>query len=288
MKHILAWMLTLALLAVPAALAKGHGELSGGTNLTPNEPLSVDLDGDGTEETVFYQISSDNYVGRPRMTVTDSDGKSCVWDAENGYEAGSWIADLNGDDVQELFVWGDVASSDYYTTCLNYVNGRLRPLLFADIERGENGKGYFKEGYGCPCGANPEQGTVTLCGSQDVLGTWFGARKLKLSEDGLFEIADDGWWTRHDIPEGDEAWDEWWPKTLLKDVDCLIDGREGMLKAGERIIITGSDKRSQASFITEDGRTGILRIEENLNGGWGWKVNDIPEEEVFDFLGYAD
>ena len=61
-----------------------------------------------------------------------------------------------------------------------------------------------------------------------------------------------------------------------------------MLKAGERIIITGSDKRSQASFITEDGRTGILRIEENLNGGWGWKVNDIPEEEVFDFLGYAD
>ena len=288
MKRILIWMLILMMLAMSTAMAESDADLPGGVRLTAGEPVSIDLDSDGAAETVLYEMQSTDYDDQLRVTVTDADGRSLTWDTEITSDEGGWIVDLNGDGVQELFVWGDVMSSDYYTTCLNYVNGRLRPLLFADIERGENGNGYFKEGYGYLAGADPQRGTVSLCGSQDVLGTWFGARTLRLSEDGLFEVADDGWWTRLDIPEGDEAWaEDWWSKTLLMDVECLIDGKEDTLKAGERIIITGSDKQNQASFITEDGRTGILSVEENYDD-WGWKVNDIPEAEVFDNLNYAD
>ena len=40
--------------------------------------------------------------------------------------------------------------------------------------------------------------------------------------------------------------------------------------------------------MTEDGMEGVLSISENYEAGWGHLVNDIPEEELFEYIPYAD
>lgn len=296
MKRTLIVILVLAMAAMgaaaemlnPEAVAMEKAELPGGIRLTLGEPVSADVDSDGMEEQILCTMEPEEEYGQLRVTLTASDGEVCAYDTGVVFGGEGWIADINGDGQMEIFTWGDVMSSDYYTTCLHYVDHHLRPTLFADVERGENGSGYFKAGYGFLMGADAKAGTVMLCGSQDMAGTWFGSRVLKLSGDGLFEIADDGWWVRQDLAGGDEDWGEYRCKTLLTDVHCRIDGKEDMLKAGEKVNITGTDKHLQAGFVTGDGRTGILPIDRNFDAGWGWKIDGIPEEEVFDFLGYAD
>ena len=106
-----------------------------------------------------------------------------------------------------------------------------------------------------------------------------------LSSD-VIEIADDGWWTR-EAPAAGEAWDEYTGLTLKAETACTLDGKPATLKPGDRIFITGSDKRQQAAFVTPDGHSGTLEIDRNYDD-WGWKVNDIPESDVFEFVPYAD
>lgn len=279
----LSWILVLMLIL--CACASAEEALPGGVTLREGETASIDLDGDGAAEAVRWFMTPGDY-GALVMEVTGADGAAVRFETGIAWAGSGWVADLDGDGRMEIFAWGDVMSDDYYTWCLHWMGDRLAPTLFRDIERGENGEGYYKWGYGALTTANPAEGTVTLCGSQDVLGTYFVARTLKLSPDGLFEIADDGWWTR-EAPAPGEEWDEYTGLTLKAEVPCTLDGKPATLEPGDRIFITGSDKREKAAFTTPDGRSGTLDIDWNYDD-WGWKVNDIPESDVFEFVPYAD
>ncbi len=278
--------LILALLLMLCACATAEEALPGGVMLAEGEAASVDLDGDGTAEEVRWAMTPGD-DGTLFIEVTGADGATVSYPTDIGWAGNGWVVDLDGDGRMEIFAWGDVMSDDYYTWCLHWMGDRLAPVLFRDIERGENGEGYYKAGYGYLTDADPAAGTVTLRGSQDVLGTYFVARTLKLSADGLFEIADDGWWTR-EAPAADEAWDEYTGLTLKAEVPCTLEGKPDTLKPGDRIYITGSDKLREAAFVTPDGRTGTLEIDVDYDAGWGWRVNDIPESDVFEFVPYAD
>ena len=279
----LSWIL--ALMLILCACASAEAALPGGVTLKEGEAASIDLDGDGAAEEVRWVMTPGDY-GALVVEVTGADGATVRFETGIAWGGNGWVADLDGDGRMEIFAWGDVMSDDYYTWCLHWMGDRLAPALFRDIERGENGEGYYKWGYGSLTAADPDAGTVTLCGTQDVLGTYFVERTLKLSPDGLFEIADDGWWTR-EAPAPGEEWDECTGLTLKAEVPCTLDGKPATLEPGDRIFITGSDKRQQAAFVTPDGHTGTLDIDWNYDD-WGWKVNDIPESDVFEFVPYAD
>lgn len=250
-------------------------------------PVGIDLDGDGAEETVACVMLLEDGLERLQLQVSpqgraavSADTDICVWTAGRA-------ADLNGDGLVELLLSGDVMSDDYFTWCYNYVNGRLKPVLFADVNRGDNGAGYFRQGYGQLIALDPAAGTVTLSGSQDVLGTWFGRRTLKLSEDGLFECADDGLWRRYIDPADADVW-EYGALTVKTALPCRLAGAEATLNPGDRILVTGSDKLSRATFVTPDGQSGEISIAQDFQRGWGWLAADVPEEEAFETVPYAD
>ena len=285
MKRILSLVLVLALLACGVALAEGQ-LWKGGTPIDET-PRSLDLNGDSSMETIYTETVPDDFESFQRVHVLDADGTESVYDAEIISDASAWAGDLNRDGTMEIFLWGDIMSDDYFTWCLHYNGDHLTPVLFADINRGENGQGYFKSGYGMLDDVNLDEYMITLSGSQDILGTYFMDRTLSLTEDGLFELTDDGMWVRDVSDYDDETW-EYAALTAQVPIPCEIDGEAEVLNPGDRIMITGFDKASVVTFATADGREGRLAVSEDYARGWGSLVDGLPEEEAFGFLPYAD
>lgn len=279
MRRILVLALALLLCAV------AQGEVS--DVLSTGVTTLSDLDGDGVAEAWVWEMVENKYEQHLRLTVTADEGRgaSATYDTWIMDNVQLMAVDLDGDGRLELLASGDVMSDDYYTWCLHWQNGAIYDVVFADAERGENTMGYFTSGYGQIEAL--VDGVLTLSGSQDVLGTWFGSRDFRLMPNGRFEFADDGWWVRR-IDAADAALWEYAALTPKVDIPCRIDGAAAVLKAGEKCVITGSDKLTEAAFITQDGRNGVFAIEADWQRGWGSMIDGVSEEALFEYVPYAD
>ena len=289
MKKALVILLTLLTAAGGCALAEAADDPLAEYALESGVPVEIDLNGDGTLETLTYTAETDEGWGDfARIEIKTARGTTVGTNTQALFMTSAYALDIDGDGVVEIFLCGDWASSDYATYCLRYVepfgDSEIEQLSFANADRGGTNEGYNDYGYGYiqSIGDN----LLTLCGSQDVLGTYFGTRTFAL-KDGAFEFADDGLW-RFDVDDAD--W-EYRALTPTQDIAAtFVDGgaqTEGAIKAGERFVITASDKVSVAYFRTEDGREGFFSIVPDERG-WGFEVNGVPEDELFDWLPYAD
>jgi hypothetical protein len=252
--------------------------------------VQIDLDGDGTTETVSWTMAPGEYDIYLSLTVEPASGAPTTYRTDILAYSRVYIQDLDSDGMSEILLTGDVMSDDYYTWCLQYRNGTLFEVLFPDASRGENYGGYFKAGYGLVTGIT-EYGIVDLTGSQDVLGTWMASRRVRLDSPGRFEFCDNYLWERPSETYTDEAglW-EYAALTVKSPVPYTGDHgcASGMLSPGDQIMIYATDKDSEALFYTRDDITGILSLSRNYEKGWGWLVSGIPEEDCFEYLRYAD
>ena len=266
MKRIIALLLVLTLFA-GAALA---------------EELETDLDGDGVAERVRWAMEPvDEDWEVLTVYVDEARFESPIISSEAVY-----VEDLDGDGTQELLLTGDVASDDYYTWCLRWEDGQLIEVLFPDVDRGENTTGYFAAGYGMITDIN---GTLTLTGSQDALGTWFASREVALTPYYRFEIADDGMWCRDVEDLTSDSWEYSALTTSMPMEYLTTDGETTeILPAGSRLIPFSTDKENIVWFLTEDGVTGAFSISPDYEKGWGMLVDGISEDDVFDYVPYAD
>ena len=286
----------LMVLSVPA-LAEVDGEDVGitmfssafGQMLTEGEAAQLDLDGDGAKESVTWKsVPLDEYDDEVVVEVVPASGEAITWHSGTLYSAWACVDDLDGDGVMELLVTGDLMSDDYATFCLHLADGALTLLPVANTFRGADPEAepYCEAGYGMITAIGPNR--LELTGSQDVLGTYFGSRTFTL-KDGRLELNDDGLWH---FETGDA--DSWEYRALTPKAEIaatFVDGdqqTEGALKVGERIQITASDRTSVAWFVTEDGREGFLSIAPDEENGWGTLVNGVSEEELFEYVPYAD
>ena len=204
MKRACAMLLALAVMLTPA-LAEEETTLEG--QLAEGVTVQIDLDGDGVAEAVSWAVETTEYGDDClTLTVQPKAGKALVYATDIVWKAEAFALDLDGDGAVELLLSGDVMSDDYYTACLRYDGSALYEVLFPDGNRGDNGSGYFRQGYGRI--TDIKDGRLTLCGSQDVLGTWFAARQVKLSPSERIEFDDDGLWSR-DPKDLDDA-DLWY------------------------------------------------------------------------------
>lgn len=248
--------------------------------------VQLDLNGDGVQEELSYKTYAINeYDEAVEISVKSASGE-VRWGVPL-YSVQVCALDADGDGMMEIFVSGDQMSDDYITYCLRYDGIGMMQLDFADINRGENSDGYYDYGYGRLIRA--EDGIIELEGSQDFLGTYMATRVLAL-QDGRFEVVDDGVW-RVNVDMERFEW-EYAHLLAAQDIPVTFFGNEGeedgILRAGEKALITGSDKIAVAYFVTEDGRTGFFRIAPDTVNGWGSLVNGIPEAEAFEYVPYAD
>lgn len=286
MKRILAVILMLAVMAIPVCNAEEEVVFNG-FELMADETVTCDLDGDGADELLVWGVMADEemYTEEVILEVENADGM-IMW-TQSLYSARVYVCDIDMDGVTEIFVSGDFMSDDYATYCLHYTADGFVELPFADANRGENTDDYYECGYGMI--TSMAEGQLVLNGSQDVLGTYFGSRVFGL-QNGVFELVDDGLW-RFDWDVNDpEVW-QYVSLNPLMNIAATFFGDEGeyegVISAGERFLITASDKVSIVYFALEDGRTGYFRIEPDAEN-WGSLVNGVPESIVFEYVPYAD
>ena len=285
MKRAFALLLALAAMLTPA-LAEEEPTIAG--QLAQGETLQIDLDGDGAAEAVRWAVETTEYgVDCLTLTVQPKEGKALVYATDIVWKPEAFALDLDGDGAVELLLSGDVMSDDYYTACVRYDGSALYEVLFPDSNRGDSGSGYFRQGYGRVIAI--EDGRLTLSGSQDVLGTWFATRQVRLSPYDRFEFDDNGLWTR-DMVDLDDA-ELWEYAALTAKIELTYtapDGSEATLPAGEKLLVIASDKQETAHFTTPDGLIGALSISPDYDRGWGWMVNGVGEADCFEYVPYAD
>lgn len=285
MRRAMCLLLALLMFGLAAGAQAAEAASLSGQALDRDSAMAVDLDGDGAAESVSWTMAPGDYDDTLRLTVMPEGGEPIVWDTDILYQAAVYVTDLDGDGQMEILLTGDIMSADYYTVCLHYADGALHALSFADANRGENTDGYFEMGYGLI--TETGDGRITLVGSQDVLGTWMAARTFTL-EDGRFELNDGGIWLRTDDLDDRDLW-EYAALTPVTAITYTDDaGSEAVLSPGEKIAITASNKVDAAWFTTQDGKTGRLSIAANVEAGWGYLVNGVPESDLFEFVPYAD
>ena len=282
MKRISALLLILCLLALPALAEPEPAKLA------LDEPLAIDLDGDGTEETVSWTLEMGEYEECVHLRILSANGEEVVWSTPILWGEAVYVVDLDGDGRQEILASGDVMSDDYITYCLRWDGAGLYELLFPDCSRAQNTDGYYKEGYGQITAIDGNR--VTLSGSQDMLGTWFAERTVTLSAHDRFEFADDGLWVRNLSGRDDDSL--WGYAALTAAVPLEYADAEGnpagTLQPGDKLLVCATDKETFVRFLTPDGTEGTLAISRNYEQGWGWLVDGTPEEDCFEHIPYAD
>ncbi len=290
MKKMVAFIMALCLCLGVVSFAEGAGS-DAVVAVPAGEPVVMDLNGDGVNETVDWYMVEDteNYTEEVFFSVTAENGDKYTWNSYL-YFAKVFLADVDEDGIVEMFITGDEMSCDYYTFCLQYTAEGLLPVQFANVNRGTPNEGYYDFGYGLL--ESISGGTVTLTGSQDVLGTYFGSRAFGLA-DGRFETVDDGLWRFDDYDfEDAEIW-EYVALTPMMDIECAFMGDDGMeydgvIKAGEKFIVTASDKVSIVCFRMQDGRTGSFDVVPDTEWGFGYYIGGVHESELFEYIPYAD
>lgn len=271
MKRIIPLLLALLLLITSATAADI-------VRIGLDDRAEIDLDGDSVKETVFYKLQPDErgFEDSLQLFVHDAHGNSFTLSTEIVDECQLLVTDIDGDGSKEIFASGDVMSADYYTSACRFDESGLHGLKWRDCDREviladdfiDPGYGYIK--------SLSSGNSVTLSGSQDILGTWFLTREFSLKGD-TFDFCDDG---RFIIDE-DMLTDDW-------EYDCLILSRDLKgFKAGDKFKLSATDGKSFAELVSEAGEKLTLQIEKDAQD-YGFYVEGLREEEVFEQVPYND
>ena len=269
--------------AAPAQILEDERILVHCLSIVDELPYVVDLDEDGTPETVdlVTYAPADEY---PRWAITvnkNDQEKRFETDIPYDMPHDLWVGDLNEDGAYELFFHGDMASDDYL---IYGFRSDLDCLLFEPDERAvrwEEPKqstvfaGYI-DGF--------EDGHIVIEGAVDMLGTHWGVRNFALGDDGVIGPVSTVW-TFNDEIEADRQLTVTRELTAYKANLRKDPGEAFTLKIGEKICPLASDGCERMWFETEEGQGGVLLLtldKENM-----WLIDGIPEAEYFESLPYA-
>ena len=233
--------------------------------LTAGAAYHYDLSGDGQKESVtFTQQTGITPVAKLRVTQAGT-----VYEANMTLlNARCWIADLDGDNVAELYVSGDTVSGGALTYGWQLGETGLESIPIAEELRTQDADGSV-----CIAGRVEqidEDGIVYMTDSAELPGGTYTAQAMFYGVGGEF-AALDGYWTL-------EGGEELTLRTALN--VTLRDGTQLTLPAGTKLRLTGSDRETMADFETESGIQGTLELEKQ-RGYDGWYINGKKDAELF-------
>ncbi len=248
----------------------------------PGETKAADLNGDGREETVSVLAVEDDPGAEEDETVyyfvvADTTGKETLRHCSEPYTYScyAYVADIDADGRAELFFCQTYMSDDLITKCWRQEGGAFRGLCF--LER--DCETCVSDCYGLIEGFC--DGGIRVSAYVNVLGTRVGQRDYLISGDVFVPAPDSVWDFRQTLPvEDPDTWAFYTLKTT-KSMPVVLDGKPDMLPARTKLLLTGTDAKESAFFVTEDGAEGEISIAPNDVNGWGWAIAGESEQDWF-------
>lgn len=225
--------------------------------------LQVDLDGDGTEETISVQVGKEDSA---TLTVV-SNGKKQQDFQEYFYMADCHVGDADGSDgSKELYLCGDTGSDDYITYQYRLVDGEL-------IRQELNGKVLFIN----------ENGEISLETVVDLLGS-YGARTTYRFSNDAFTPA-----SGYTIYKSIGAWQQMPLETKKEGLPVTLEatGVQTLLPAGTKLLPVETDRATYVTCEQEDGSLVKVEVARKDGDEWGWNIAGISEDEWFVMVPYA-
>lgn len=179
-------------------------------------------------------------------------------------DAKLWLADLDGDNLVEIYFGGDMASDDYAFSAWTVDETGLSPISIGG------------EPYANARIVSIEDKTMVLETRLHVLGSYQATSTYCFDADGGLVQLDALW----QIKDG-------WALTLKTALPVTMpDGAKASLPVGTKLKITATDNESVAFFETASGNTGSIEITRADNGD-GWLIAGKADSTYFETLSYA-
>lgn len=237
------------------------------------EQQEVDLDGCGQPEiAALLKLFDEHDQMCYALRVVKGDA---VYDTSYLYtwHVGLWIKDLSGDGLPEIYVSGDMMSSDYVTFGWKLTQNGLQSLS-------EDARGVLTNGRIASVGEN----SVIIEEYQYVLGTWMASREYVSSELRGLEPQVSTLWT---IEQSDgERY-----LSVIEPLPVTVDGASALLPAGTQLTITAYDGENTVWFETADGLEGCIHLQDSNilpDGVFAmWAIDGRSENDFFEMLPYA-
>lgn len=234
---------------------------------------AIDLDGCGEPETVQLLRIWDQYEQQSFILRIEKDGE--VFDTgmvENityppSFNAHVWVADLDADLYPEIYFCGDMASDDYVLNVWSMKSGtpELVPI---------DGEQYLEASI-----LDISDGSIQLESTQSVLGSYEALRAYTLRDGELVPLGD-AW----QIVPANTSYSK---LSVVKELPVTLDdGTESVFAPGTVLQVTGTDGKSFADVITDEGVTGRIYMEQH-EGDWQWYIDGESELSYFELVPYA-
>lgn len=242
--------------------------------------MNYDLDGCGRKESVQLLRVWDEYdqysfalrvvknnVQYDTGVVTDYGGAGGA--AQDNvqlprYAPQLWLADLDGDNLVEIYFGGDMASDDYAFSAWTVGMNGLELILI-------DGQPYIDARI-----VSIDGSVMRLEKALYVLGTYYGTSNYCFGATGQLEQLDLVWQVQSTFA-----------LKLKKALPVVMnDNSQATLPVGTQLYVTATDAQSVVYFKTDSGLTGEIAIEQ-ADDGYSWMIAGASENEYFETLPYA-
>lgn len=251
------------------------------------QTLDMDLNSDGALEHVSFieQYDAQGYVTCAALRVTSDDGADVSEDLEiMGYLSALFAYDIDGDGLVELFISGDICSSDYETWLFRYDEGALitaAPAYEPDYEYDY----VLSAAFGSV--TKLEGAVVTINNTVDILGSWWCETQYQMKAGGFgLERVPGSVWTYASSGYTAGDWD--WAAITAAEFPVTLDGESTptTLPVGTKLVPVDTDGKTYIHFVTQEGVKGTLYVHFNADS-WGYSIGGVSEYDLFSNLPYA-
>lgn len=244
-----------------------------------NQPVKVDIDGDGREDTVTVWTSYAEYVGDLYMvTISTAARPDEPYEFATGTGWGFYGAVLDFEPStpqKELIFTYDMEDGDMVTHAFRWKDDGSGFEMFTDYIEIMGDSYAFFNGTPQDFVFSAEEG-LPMVRRTEILGTHFVRNHITVDKDGIRLLSDE--FTYH------------YELKLKLKKDLTLTGENGKTfkaKKGEYIYGYSTDRRTWVKVRTEDGRIGRAEVTFGSADGWPILINGVKQDKYAD-LPYAD
>lgn len=247
-----------------------NGESDTVIEISEKLPYSMDLDGDGTVESVFFESleTADNSdILNTAICVEESDGSVCRIELGELSDMQTWISDIDGDGFNEVFVSGVIAPDFNRTYCFVY-DGQLRTVA------PEYDKYEFLQGriVNFGTGSFTVSSKINLLGMYDAECTYTVENRSVIRANGsIWLMRDNNCWLEvaMDLPANSTC------------------GEDVMIKKGTTLRFTAFDGVNMLWFEDSTGQEGFITLISE-DDKQGWTIDGIDACKYFIDADYSE